>query len=101
MGGLKFIHPPSFKFHYCGFITFFFFSLWANFYSLNCWGPSLITMVTDLSKNIGHKGSRSHPLQLWLLILPHHCHPVPLERVGAGRIFLKEQTEENLSSADS
>ena len=54
-----FIFPhsfPSFKFHCCGFITFFFLCLWANFYSLNPWGRSRLAKATDLTRNTSTQG---------------------------------------------
>ena len=103
-----FIFPHSFlsfKFHCCGFITFFFLCLWANFYSLNLWGRSRLAKATDLTRNTAHKGSLQSsrfpsPAPALAASPPLHHHPIPLGMAGKG-VSLKEQTEENLSSADS
>lgn len=100
MVGLESIHTPSFKFHYCGRITFFFSSLWANFYSPNPWGRYVITTATDLAKNTRAQGKLQSPPSALAADPPPPLSPNSSGDSGGG-VSLKEETEENLSSADS
>lgn len=78
----------------------FLYSLRANFYSLLL-GAILRSPQPLTSPRIQvHKGSCTHSLKLWLQILPLCYHPIPLGKGGRG-VSLREQTEENLSNADS
>lgn len=58
--GLESIHTSSFKFHYCGFITFLFCSCGQTFtvliFGVILWSPRPLT----LPRIQGHKGSCSH-----------------------------------------